>query len=151
MGAKLPSNRQVLSVFFYNTRTVKLDNKSSARLVASEIELFWNKARIPVINTYKIVSKILILYDEWRNPQKGSYSHQSAIHKQREEAFVDKLDDLFDIATSDALNKLKGVDKEFLIAQRKKGGVGCLLGIDKKNEEKETKGLRKKKTAKENQ
>ncbi|XP_050528083.1 uncharacterized protein LOC126898185 [Daktulosphaira vitifoliae] len=52
-----------------------------------------------------------------------------------EEDFVNKLDDLFDIAHSDALNLIKvEVDKQFLLAQREKGRSGCMLGVDKFNE-----------------
>ena len=45
-GQKLPSNRQVLSVLFYNSREVKLTISESANLVARECVKFWEKARI---------------------------------------------------------------------------------------------------------
>jgi len=40
LGPKLPSNRQVLSTFFYNLRTVKLPLRESARLTVREAEIF---------------------------------------------------------------------------------------------------------------
>lgn len=52
-----------------------------------------------------------------------------------EEEFVNKFDDIFDIAHTDALNIIKiESDKQFLIAQRTKGWPGCMLWIDKNNQ-----------------
>ena len=47
VGAKLPSNRQVIGFFFYNVRIVKLTTKESALLVIQEVSIFGQKARIP--------------------------------------------------------------------------------------------------------
>lgn len=47
-GSKLPSNRQVLSVFFYNMRTVNLTTKESVTLPMRECCIFWEKTRIPI-------------------------------------------------------------------------------------------------------
>jgi len=48
------------------------------------------------------------------------------------------LDDLFDIAHSNAMNTIKiDEDKEFLLLQRQKRRVGCMLGRDVKLAEKE--------------
>ena len=46
-GAKLPSNGQVLRVLFYNMRKVNLLLRPSAMLVIKEVEVFWEKTRIP--------------------------------------------------------------------------------------------------------
>ncbi|KAE9522774.1 hypothetical protein AGLY_016815 [Aphis glycines] len=47
--------------------------------------------------------------------------------------FEDKLNELFDIAHSNALNTIKiHEDKLFLIIQREKGRHGCMMGIDSK-------------------
>lgn len=40
MGAKLPSKRQVLSVYFYNTRTVELSQVDSLTALYFEIRVF---------------------------------------------------------------------------------------------------------------
>ena len=71
VGAKLPSNRQVLSVFFYNVRVVNLTTKESAALVIQEISIFWQNARIPTRRTDHCVDKVLKLYDEWKGLQKN--------------------------------------------------------------------------------
>lgn len=43
IGNKLPSNKQVLQVLFYNIRCVKLSLHESARLVFSETVIFGKK------------------------------------------------------------------------------------------------------------
>lgn len=39
-GSKLPSNKQVLSVLFFNIRVVKLTLRESARLALQEVMVF---------------------------------------------------------------------------------------------------------------
>lgn len=134
VGAKLPSNRQVLSVFSYNTRTAKLNFDESIKLVIEEVKVFWGKAKIPTSREDYIKIKFRKLYDEWRNLQKSIKHQQSKTHAQNEKQFTDKLDDLFDIASADALQSLKGAERELLLTQRQKGRVGSLAGIDRTDE-----------------
>lgn len=59
---------------------------------------------------------------------------------EKEKIFVDKLDDLFDMAHADALSIIKDQDvREFLNLQRQKGRIGCLLGIEEKKQADEEK------------
>lgn len=44
IGCKLPSNRQVLSVLFFNLRKVNLNLHDSAALVIRETCIFWDKS-----------------------------------------------------------------------------------------------------------
>lgn len=53
------------------------------------------------------------------------------------------MDDLFDIAALNALQTLKGIDKEFLLSQREKGRVGCLIGIDEAGEQLDARRLKR--------
>lgn len=142
LGAKLPSNQQVLAVFLHN-RQLGFSIEDSAILVVREIEIFWSKARIPTSYSSYCRIKVIKLHEEWLKLKKGTYTHKSSKHDHKEKEFKDKLDDLFDIAHSNALNVLKGDAKEFLLSQRKKGRVGSLAGIDKKGEEKEAKQLKR--------
>lgn len=139
VGAKLPSNRQVLQVFFYNKRFIGLDIKSSARLVVDEVLVFWEKARIPVSATWYCAQKLEKLYERWKAIKKNS-SRRNTLQTDKENEFVDILDDLFDVAASDALTVMKNNDdREFLLAQRKKGRDGCLIGVDQIGQNKEHK------------
>ena len=141
VGSKLPSKRQVLQVLFYNKRVIGLSTEESARLVIDEVLVFWQKARISTSAIWYCVRKLLDLYGEWYALQKN-LSKKSEKHKAAETTFVDELDNLSDIAASNALQTAKNeTDKEFLIAQRKKDREGCMLGIEQKLQTEEQKGL----------
>jgi len=136
-GAKLPSNRQVLSVLFYNIRQVKLTLSESANLVTRECLIFWEKARIPTRALPNCVKKLIDLYHAWRELQKNC-KKTLATFKDREKNFKISLDNLFDIAHADALKIIKiEEDKLFLNKQREPGRPGYLAGVDKKLTEKE--------------
>lgn len=136
-GAKLPSNRQVLAVLFYNIREVKLTVSESANLVIKECSIFWEKARIPTKAFPNCVKKLIDLYHVWRDLQKNCKKTQDTF-KNRENNFKIELDNLFDIAHADAFERMKiEEDKVFLKKQREPGRPGCLGGVDKKLAEKE--------------
>jgi len=104
-------------------RVVKLNLHESSKLVIKEIIIFWEKARIPVREEYHLIKK-LESYHEWGNLQKHETS-KLANNRNKEDLFVNKFDDIFDIANADALSLIKiESDKQFLIAQRKTGLYG---------------------------
>lgn len=130
-GAKLPSNRQVLQVLFYNMRFVNLSAKQSAKLAIDAVQIFWHQTRIPIREEHKCVVKLIKLYETWKNIQKTVPEKRSNDQKQVAETFLEKLDELFDIATLDALDKIRIVeDRQFLIMQRQKGRPGYMAGVD---------------------
>lgn len=136
-GAKLPSNRQVLSVLFYNIREVKLTVSESANLVIREYIIYWEKARIPTRAFLNCVKKLVDLYHIWRELQKNCKKTQVTF-RSRENNFKIDLDNLFDIAHADALERMKIEEyKLFLMKQREPGRPGCLGGVDKKLAKKE--------------
>ena len=113
-GAKLPSNRQVLAVLFFNIREVKLTVSESANLVIRECIIFWEKARIPTRAVPNCVKKLVDLYHVWRDLQKNCKKTQD-FHRRREEEFQQDLDNLFDVAHANAPEKIKiDEDKVFL-------------------------------------
>lgn len=137
LGAKLPSNRQVLAVLFFNIREVKLKVRESANLVIRECIIFWEKARVPVKSTPNCVKKLMDLYHVWRDLQKNAKKIRH-VFKQREYDFKNTLDNLFDIAHAEALKKIKiEEDRLFLQRQREPGRPGYIAGVDKKLTEKE--------------
>lgn len=130
LGSKLPSNKQVLCVFFHNHNTVKLSIRESASLTIRELSVFWAKARIPVRKEQHCITKLEMLHWNWTNLRKNKNKPQQ-IFRDRENVFIDQLGDLFDIAHSNALSMMKNeVDKAFLLSQREKGRVGCLAGVN---------------------
>lgn len=72
VGAKLPSNRQVLSVFFYNVRVVNIATKEIAASIGDSRSFhFLAKSIIPTRRIDHCVDKLLKLYDEWKRFQKN--------------------------------------------------------------------------------
>lgn len=138
VGAKLPSNKQVFEVFFYNMRFVNLDAKESANLGIDAVMIFWQQARIPTRRKDKCADKLLKMHQEWKNIRKKSYENLSDEVKKKYDEFVKNLDNLFDIAHADAMTTMRNeTDKEFLRAQRMDGRPGSMLGVDKKLADKE--------------
>lgn len=138
VGAKLPSNRQVLQVFFYNIRFVNLSAKDSAKLTIDAVLIFWQQARIPTRRIDKCADKILKMYEDWKMLNKKKVDQMSVEKKTKYDEFMESLDDLFDIAAVDALSTMRNEeDKEFLLKQRQKGRPGSMLGIDAKLSSKE--------------
>lgn len=139
IGANLPSNRQVLQTLFYNMRFVKLDRHESARLTIDSALIFWQQARIPTRDPHKCADKLIKLYNIWDSLKKTSVENMKMSTKEKYDKFIDELDDLFDIAHSDALTMMRiDEDKKFLEKQRMKGRPGSMLGIDQNLADKET-------------
>lgn len=131
-GCKLPSNRQVLCALFYNLRTVNLTLRESAKLTIREVFIFWEKARIPTKQEQNGITKLEKLHAELRTLQKDRKKTSETV-KNKFKQFVEKLDDLFDIAQQDALALMKSEeDKAFLVKQRQKGRPGSMIGVDLK-------------------
>ena len=56
----------------------------------------------------------------------------SEFQRAKEEAFKEKLNDLYDMAHQDAMKLIKiQEDRDFLIAQRVKGRQGSMICVDK--------------------
>lgn len=142
LGSKLPSKKQVLSVFFFNHRTLKLTLRDSAALVHDELAVFWAKARIPIQSKHRSIEKILAIHGQWQTLFKTS-KRRTDNQQQKETAFMDDLNDLFDIAAFDALERIMEEDKQFLILQRQKGRPGSMAGIDKVTVDREKRRLQR--------
>lgn len=131
-GSKLPSNRQVLGRFFHFHKNQKNTIRNSATATSMEIQKFWDRARIPTVTKQRIIEKIEKLMFKWQGLKK-SISKRTTAQQETEARFVDVLDDLFDIASVDAMSQMTITeDKEFLYAQREKGRRGCMGVVDTK-------------------
>ena len=72
MGAKVPSNRQILAVLFFNIREVKLTASESANLAIRECIILGEKARIPTKSSPNCVKKLVDLHHVWQELQINS-------------------------------------------------------------------------------
>ncbi|CAH0391536.1 unnamed protein product [Bemisia tabaci] len=125
--SKLPNNRETLQVLFneiqINGKTINDSIWHTTKLIVP----FWTKiSRIPIIQEIKIFGKLKKLYEEWRLLKKNRL-RKSASQISKEAKFQERLEELFDIARSDALTKMENEeDKQFLTQQRLPGRPGTI-------------------------
>lgn len=144
---KLPSKREILSIFFHYKNQLNLNIRDSAHCTAADVLIVWEKANIPTRLKKHVVDKIEGLFKEWQKLKKNkeNKSKRSEGLQQKEEEWKLALEDLFDIAHANALNMIKiEEDKEFLLSQRQKGRPGKLGSLDKQFVKKEAESLKKK-------
>lgn len=132
LGAKLPSIKQVLQLFFYKMRVEHKTLLSSMKYTIGVAMEFWNRAHIPTMHETSCMRKLKKIYEKWRQIQKNCRTPYEKYRKQ-EEDFCDEIENfIFDIATPDALEKMKiKEDKDFLVLQRKRGRPGIMHGVDR--------------------
>lgn len=145
-GAKLPSMKQVLQLFFYKTRIEKISVKASIKYTIDATLDFWQKANIPTMTETNCMKKFDKLYREWQNLSKNRYGQYEKYRKD-EKKICEKIENfIFDIGAADALETMKiQEDKDFLLLQREKGRPGSMCGIDVKlarKQERKAKRLR---------
>lgn len=136
LGTKLPTNKDVLQVFFYNMRTLKMKLRESSTLAVREAIIFWNKAGIPIKEEHRCIEKLEKMYNEWRGVCKNS-NRQSDKQTKLEEEFIKKINQLFDIAHSNAMKTMSKDGQMFLMNQRSEKREGGLAGVDRKAMQKE--------------
>lgn len=125
-GRKLPTNRQVLQLFFYKHNVCHLTIRQSARESVEEVQKKWLQARIPTGGLQYCTSKVEKLHLTWINVRKSSKRKNSLTETAKVQNFQQSLDNLFDIAQRDVLNTLAESDKLFLISQRNSQRRGFL-------------------------
>ena len=100
-GVKLPTSRQVLSVFFHQHKMLKKSVRDSARFAVRKVLSLWNMAHIPTTIERNAVEKLEQLFDKWIKLKKSS-RQVSITQTANEAAFQADTDKLFDIAHADA-------------------------------------------------
>lgn len=112
-------------------------------MTIQEVTVFWQKAGIPTRRSDHCIEKLLKVYDQWKGLQKH-LNRTGGKNIQKKDAFVGMMDDLFDIAHSEVLEKIKNEeDKKYLLLQRQKGRPGAMLGVDKNQSLKEHRALKR--------
>lgn len=154
LGANLPSNRQALGHFLHLHKVEKRTVRDSSRQAIEAISAFWTKVGIPVRASKHIIEKLEAVFLEWKGLQKHK-TRTTLGHKTKENEFIDRLDDLFDIAHADAFTIMTNpADRAFLVSQRQKGRPGSIGAVDqmetcrkqRTHERKEAELMRKKRS-----
>ncbi|KAJ8417918.1 hypothetical protein AAFF_G00227610 [Aldrovandia affinis] len=127
-GTKLPSRGESLRLIFYLHKSDP-ELKKCIKQTAALISEVWDKAKIPTITPYRIIDKLTKLHQEYYGLRKST-NRSSGKAVEHREKFVMSLEDLFDVAHLDALSLVEiKEDKDFLIAQRRPGRPGSMLGV----------------------
>lgn len=139
LGSKLPTIKQALQVLFHHLRADKLTVKESAANAFDQVIVFWERARIPTAHKHHVVQKLINLHTEWKNIKKGA-ARRTKTQEKNEKDYEDKIRNLFDIASVDALDTMTiQEDKDFLLLQREQDRRGTMAGFDKTLSTKERK------------
>ena len=130
-GFKLPSNCQALGYLLHLHLKLNKTIKTAVSDTVEKVELFWERARIPVRQTYNSKKKFEKVLLHWQSLKKNK-DRTTPAQVQGEQSFKDTLDDLFDIAHTDVLKMITVEEgRQFLISQRMKGRPGIMARIDK--------------------
>ena len=128
-GSKLPAVGDVLRLYIHKVKFAKTKHDAAVDVV-KEVQLFWDKARIPMRRIDHVVSQLEELVHKWEGLKKNK-ARRSTTQIANEQALTETFHDLFDVAHCDALQLIKiEEDRQFLLAQRKKGRQGFMAGVD---------------------
>ncbi|XP_057324625.1 uncharacterized protein LOC130667154 [Microplitis mediator] len=116
--SKLPVNRDILCLFYYQHRTEKLIIREGAKFVLNDVTHVWNKFTLPAINSHRSILKIEKLYKDWLKTQINKSRKKSPAQISLEKVFVESLDNLFDIAPQNVLQTLNSPQKRVYIDNR---------------------------------
>lgn len=132
----LPSIKQTLAVLFFHLRKLSKTLDQSAKSAVTECLVFWKEAEIPTQKEFKCVQKLKNEYEKWRNMQKSaSKQNKSDIQLKKEKEYEENLNELFDIASSDALETISEQARNLLLHYKSKPFFLlflCLLVVKKK-------------------
>ena len=128
--AKLPSYRQVFGYFMYLHKIRKLAIREASSAIIKAVCEVWDKVSIPTRSNQHSITKLESIFSEWKGLQKHT-NRTTQSHKEKENKFVDSLEDLFDMAHANALTKLNPEDQAFLLTERKKVRPGAFGPVDR--------------------
>jgi hypothetical protein len=104
-GMKLPTNRQMLAVFFHQHKILGKTVRDSSRYAVREVVKMWSMARIPTTIEGSAIEKLEIMFNRWQKLKKN-INRRTETQMANENAFGEELDKLFDIAHADAMKMI---------------------------------------------
>ena len=145
--SKLPSYQQVFQRFYYIHTIDQEKPKESANATARElIEIWKTRANLPTKDENEVSKMIIKLFNEWNNLKTNEHHvlkgkaytkalndkderalAKSSNQQKRRRAFTANFENLFDIASKDAFEKMNvQEDIDFYLSQKKPGRPGCI-------------------------
>lgn len=130
--SKLPLKSDALRLFFHFHKNKKYTIMKSASLTLEIIMHIWDKSQIPMKEKRNSVEILICLHKKWVNLRKEK-NRSNLININRRLLFKKELENIFDIAHSQAIDTIKIVeDREFLMAHREESRRGYIGILDKK-------------------
>jgi len=141
-GNVLPTTGDVLKYFFYYHHVLKKSVPESAKCASHILINIWNRARILTSHQPYVIAKLKEVVDEY-NLIKKNRGRNSVTQHSREQHFIEKQKQLFDIACNNAESLIKiDEDKTFLEDQRTSRRMH-MSGEDKKLSQKEARAVQR--------
>lgn len=97
---ELPTNKKVLSLFFYKRNILNTSIKQSITATVTEVVNCWNSSGRLVCRTDYAETKLARLHKEWKNVHKNRLRIHGKAQRLKEQVFKNKLHELFDISGS---------------------------------------------------
>ena len=126
----MPTNEAGLKYFFFLHKDEGFTIKDSAKDTVQKVRSFSGKAKIPTQRKDSCPGKLITFFNSYQKLQKSRYKTQTS-YKKKEELFVDKLGELFDVAAQNAPSLMSNKDdREFLLMQRNDPTSCSMAGRD---------------------
>jgi hypothetical protein len=128
-GMKLPTNRQVLSVFFNQHLMHNKTIRTSAHYAVQAAFDLWTMANIPTTIQRNAVAKLEKVFDRWQRLKKNS-RRRTPTQIQNEKDFQEDMDQLFDIAHANADTMIKIAEDRSFLQDQRGPRIGYMSHID---------------------
>lgn len=125
-GRKLPTVKEVMSVFFYHHVVLKETIRKSAGNTIVKVEKQWHSAGLPVCGRENAVKKLIELHFKWKGLQKNKSKKNSPAQMKNQSLFQTKLAELFDITDQKSLQSINYDKKIFLEGQKSSNRRGII-------------------------
>ena len=136
--ARLPRGIDVLQLVQFHHLNEGKTLPESYQKACDEAISVWERARIPTQRVDSCVRKLSKLYEHYQSLKKNR-SRKRESDRMKEDMFRTDIQELFDIATKDAITEIKNEeDREFLRLQREDVFSSSMSGIDLKTAAKES-------------
>src|SRR6218665_578946 len=129
-GMKLPTYRQVLSVFSHHHKILGKTIRDSSRCAVRKVFRVWAMARIPTTIERNAIEKLEDMFSRWQKLKK-SVNHRTETQIAKEIEMVENLEKLFDVAHADAMSMITLAEDKFFLEDQRGSRIGYMGGVDR--------------------
>lgn len=115
---KLPTVKEVMSVFFYQLKVLKCSIKQSAKNATDQVIELWKNNQIPTSGSTNVIQKILRYHNRWLKLQKSFVRKKSSAQNKNVIIFQNEIKALFDIVDHKSIKLLDNDIRELYSNQK---------------------------------